>query len=104
MRPADGPPNGSATLSRIRSLADHTIAMLESSVRKRQRKRHDVARLLSWRPIERASLADPNLSWVGLLSLRHPSRILRGRVTAGPGQDRRDSGTGYGAARRREPR
>src|SRR5258708_34279647 len=37
MRPADGPSNGSATLSRIRSLADYTIAMLESSFRKRQR-------------------------------------------------------------------
>jgi hypothetical protein len=36
MRPADGPSNGSATLSRIRSLADYTIAMLESSLRKRQ--------------------------------------------------------------------
>src|SRR5262249_40074633 len=36
MRPADGPSNGSATLSRIRSLADYTIAMLESSFRKRQ--------------------------------------------------------------------
>src|SRR5262249_53554855 len=35
MRPADGPSNGSATLSRIRSLADYTIAMLESSFRKR---------------------------------------------------------------------
>src|SRR5262245_29422920 len=37
MRPADGRSNGSATLSRIRSLADYTIAMLESSFRKRQR-------------------------------------------------------------------
>jgi transposase InsO family protein len=36
MRPADGPSSGSATLSRIRSLADYTIAMLESSFRKRQ--------------------------------------------------------------------
>jgi hypothetical protein len=36
MRPADGPSNGWATLSRIRSLADYTIAMLESSFRKRQ--------------------------------------------------------------------
>ena len=36
MRPADGPSNGSATLSRIRSLVDYTIAMLESSFRKRQ--------------------------------------------------------------------
>jgi hypothetical protein len=36
MRPADGPSNGSATLSRIRSLGDYTIAMLESSFRKRQ--------------------------------------------------------------------
>jgi len=36
MRPADGPSNGSATLSRIRSLADYTTAMLESSFRKRQ--------------------------------------------------------------------
>src|SRR5260370_27779119 len=36
MRPADGPSNGSETLSRIRSLADYTIAMLESSFRKRQ--------------------------------------------------------------------
>jgi hypothetical protein len=35
MRPADGPSNGSATLSRIRSLADYTTAMLESSFRKR---------------------------------------------------------------------
>src|SRR5207249_11859224 len=31
MRPADGPSNGSETLSRIQSLADYTIAMLESS-------------------------------------------------------------------------
>jgi hypothetical protein len=38
MRPADGRSNGSATLSRIRSLADYTIAMLESSFRKRQAK------------------------------------------------------------------
>jgi len=30
--------SGSATLSRIRSLADYTIAMLESSFRKRQRR------------------------------------------------------------------
>src|SRR5258708_33927357 len=37
MRPADGPSSGSATLSRIRSLADYTIAMLESSFRKRHR-------------------------------------------------------------------
>src|SRR5260370_42660434 len=36
MRPADGPSNGSETLSRIQSLADYTIAMLESSFRKRQ--------------------------------------------------------------------
>jgi len=36
MRPADGPSNGSATLSRIRSLADYTTAMFESSFRKRQ--------------------------------------------------------------------
>src|SRR2546429_5779463 len=36
MRPADGPSNGSETLSRIRSLADYTIAMLESSFRKQQ--------------------------------------------------------------------
>ncbi len=36
MRPTDGPSNGSETLSRIRSLADYTIAMLESSFRKRQ--------------------------------------------------------------------
>jgi hypothetical protein len=36
MRPADGPSNGSAILTRIRSLADYTIAMLESSFRKRQ--------------------------------------------------------------------
>jgi hypothetical protein len=35
MRPADGPSNGLATLSRIRSLADYTTAMLESSFRKR---------------------------------------------------------------------
>src|SRR5712691_10422438 len=35
MRPADGPSNGSETLSRIQSLADYTIAMLESSFRKR---------------------------------------------------------------------
>ena len=34
MRPADGPSNGSATLSCIRFLADYTIAMLESSFRK----------------------------------------------------------------------
>ena len=36
MRPADGPSNGSATLSRIRSLVDYTIAMLESGFRKRR--------------------------------------------------------------------
>src|SRR5260221_3508232 len=36
MRPADGPSSGSETLSRIQSLADYTIAMLESSFRKRQ--------------------------------------------------------------------
>jgi hypothetical protein len=36
MRPADGPSNGSATLSRIQSLADYTTAMLESNFRKRQ--------------------------------------------------------------------
>jgi hypothetical protein len=36
MRPTDGPSNGSETLSRIQSLADYTIAMLESSFRKRQ--------------------------------------------------------------------
>jgi hypothetical protein len=36
MRPADGPSNGSETLSRIQSLADYTIAMLEPSFRKRQ--------------------------------------------------------------------
>src|SRR5260370_35058888 len=36
MRPADGPSNGSEALSRIRSGADYTIAMLESSFRKRQ--------------------------------------------------------------------
>jgi len=29
MRPADGPSNGSGTLSRIQSLADYTIAMLD---------------------------------------------------------------------------
>jgi hypothetical protein len=36
MRPADGPSNGAATLSRIQSLADYTTAMLESNFRKRQ--------------------------------------------------------------------
>src|SRR5947209_16173998 len=41
MRPADGPSNGSETLSRIRSLADSTIAMLESSFRKRHREKDD---------------------------------------------------------------
>ena len=35
MRPADGPSNGSATLSLIQSLADYTTAMLESNFRKR---------------------------------------------------------------------
>jgi hypothetical protein len=35
-RPADGQSNNSETLSRIQSLADYTIAMLESSFRKRQ--------------------------------------------------------------------
>ena len=29
MRPADGPSNGSETVSRIQSLADYTIAMLD---------------------------------------------------------------------------
>jgi hypothetical protein len=39
MGPADGPSNGSETLSRIRALADYTIAMLESSFRKRHPER-----------------------------------------------------------------
>src|SRR6266436_8546133 len=49
MRPADGPSNGSETLSRIQSLADYTIAMLESSFRKRQwRIRTNEKQVLRW--------------------------------------------------------
>jgi hypothetical protein len=40
-RPADGQSNNSETLSRIQSLADYTIDMLESSFQKRQERASD---------------------------------------------------------------
>jgi hypothetical protein len=78
MRRADGPSSGSETLSRIRSLADYTIAMLESSFRKR----HDSFRQAAEQPplgVGKASAPAGRLSLGQLGHDRpHPNRLAEG--------------------------
>jgi hypothetical protein len=65
MRPADGPSNGSGTLSRIRSLADYITAMLESSFRKRHGSGASVIARESPEPPPPpfAKATNPSISW-----------------------------------------
>jgi hypothetical protein len=83
MRPADGPSNGSATLSRIRFFADYTIAMLESSFRKRQGGSNPVHRIFVLLAIGKALAeagieclpSDTKGKGIGLRSPKAQSRI-----------------------------
>jgi hypothetical protein len=96
MRPADGPSSGSVTLSRIRSLADYTIAMLESSFRKRHWRKSDLSRILLERPFPIFVASQPFDSYPQELCVRVTlnfvtetggSPAMRGSITFLPDSD-----------------